>query len=210
MNLSRGQSVGLASALAEEYPQAVSGVEIAVCPPSVYLDAVGQARADSAVQLGAQNMYHQSNGAFTGELSAEMLNDVGCRYVILGHSERRAIYGESDEVINAKLKKAREANLKPIFCIGETLAEREAGKLEEVLGRQVTVGLDPLQIREIRALISELGKEHGIILSTHILPEVQQLADVVGIVNGIDVDVWNPATDPLIPATFTAKRPSRS
>ena len=93
------------------------------------------------VALSAQNVSEQDEGAFTGEVATSMLNELGVQYVILGHSERRSIYGESDEFINAKVLKSLAADLRPIFCIGETLEEREGGKLEEVLRRQVSGGL---------------------------------------------------------------------
>ena len=120
--------------------------EIVVAPPFVSLAKAAELLGGPKVpvQLAAQNGSQQDAGAFTGEVTMVMLKEFYIHYVILGHSERRSIYGESDEIINAKLKKAREANVKPIFCIGETLAEREAGKLEEVLGRQITKGLEGL------------------------------------------------------------------
>ena len=125
MTQNRASSVALAAGLAKA-TEAVDGVDVAVCPPSCYLDAVAAALAGSKVGMGAQNMYHQPDGAFTGELSAAMLLDVGCQYVILGHSERRHILGETDEEINKKVKVALEAGLTPIVCVGETLPEREA------------------------------------------------------------------------------------
>jgi len=103
----------------------------------------------TSVALAAQNCSQFDAGAYTGEVSAMMLREFYVHYVILGHSERRAIYGETDDIINAKMKKAREVNLKPIFCIGETLEEREGGKLEEVLRRQVTKGLEGFSEKDL-------------------------------------------------------------
>ncbi len=131
MNLNRADAVALAAAVAKG-ADASKGIDVAVCPPSVYLDAVAGVVRGTGVGLGAQNMYHESKGAFTGELSAAMLKDVGCQYVILGHSERRHILGESDAAINLKVKAALAAGLTPILCVGETLAEREAGKTQQV------------------------------------------------------------------------------
>ena len=116
----------------------VTTAEMAVCPPYVYIPQVASTLAGTPVTYGAQDVSDQESGAYTGEVSVLMLRELHVHHVILGHSERRSIFGESDAVINAKMKKAREANLKPIFCIGETLAEREAGKLEAVLRTQVT------------------------------------------------------------------------
>lgn len=130
--------------------------EIVIAPPFVSLaklaDLLHTATAVQnahAIQIAAQNCSEYDSGAYTGEISVLMLREFFVHYVILGHSERRSIFGETDATINAKMKKAREANLKPIFCIGETLAEREAGKLEEVLSRQVTLGLEGLTERDM-------------------------------------------------------------
>lgn len=111
--------------------------DVAVCVPFPYLSQAQAKLAGSAVSLGAQNMSEHGKGAFTGEVSAAMLKDFGCKYVIVGHSERRAIYGESDEVVAAKYAAAQAAGLIPILCVGETLAEREGGITEAVVGRQL-------------------------------------------------------------------------
>ena len=127
MHLTRAEAIALAEAVAqkaENFPH----VDIAVCPPFVYLEAVGRAIAGSRVALGAQNMYPESSGAFTGEISPPMLSDLGCRYVILGHSERRQWFGEKDEFINKKVHAAFKAGLRPIVCVGEQLANGRRGK----------------------------------------------------------------------------------
>ena len=111
--------------------------EIVVCPPFVYIPTVAAEIADSAITLAAQNMCDQDVGAYTGEVSGPMLKDTGCEYVVLAHSERRAMYGETDEVAASKYAAALKNNLKPIFCIGETLEEREQGITEDVVARQV-------------------------------------------------------------------------
>ncbi|MDH3343469.1 MAG: triose-phosphate isomerase [Gammaproteobacteria bacterium] len=114
-----------------------ANAEVVVCPPFVYISSVADAIGDSGIKLGAQNMCDQDAGAFTGEVSGPMLKDVGCEYVIIGHSERRAMYGETDEVTAIKYGAVLKNGLKPIFCIGETLEERESGVTEEVVGRQI-------------------------------------------------------------------------
>ena len=114
-----------------------ANAEVVVCPPFVYIPSVADAIADSGIKLGAQNMCDQDAGAFTGEVSGPMLKDVGCEYVIIGHSERRAMYGETDEVTAIKYGAVLKNGLKPIFCIGETLEEREQGITEQVVGRQI-------------------------------------------------------------------------
>jgi triosephosphate isomerase len=151
MNLDRAAAVALAEAVAAQ-AGGVEGVDLAVCPPSVYVDAVGQALAGSQVGLGAQNMYHEASGAYTGEVSAAMLLDLGCRYVILGHSERRHILGETDQQINKKVLAALAAGLIPILCVGELLEQREAGQTPEVIRTQFDgslAGVTPEQMSKV-------------------------------------------------------------
>jgi triosephosphate isomerase len=151
MHLDRAGVIALATGIAQraaEFP----GVDIAVCPPFVYLDAVATAIAGSPVALGAQNMHHATQGAFTGEVSPTMLVNLGCKYVILGHSERRAIFGESSADINKKTHAAFAAGLIPIVCVGEQLAEREANRTLEVVREQFEgslAGLSPEQIERM-------------------------------------------------------------
>lgn len=114
-----------------------SDAEVLVCPPFVYLSQVKQALEGSAIKLGAQNVSQNNNGAFTGEISLPMLDDLGCEYVILGHSERRSLYAETDELVAEKFIAAEQAGLKPILCVGETLEERESDQTLEVVGRQL-------------------------------------------------------------------------
>jgi triosephosphate isomerase len=112
-------------------------VDIVVCPPFTALESVAWVLGDGPVKIGAQNMHWESEGAFTGEISAKMLLTIGCRYVILGHSERRTLFGESNTQINKKLKAALGASLIPIVCVGEQLTEREQGRTEAVIRDQV-------------------------------------------------------------------------
>jgi triosephosphate isomerase len=145
-----------ATALARAVAQGVGSedrVSVAVCPPFPYLERVREALRGSNVALGAQNLYPEREGAFTGEVSPGMLSDVGCKYVILGHSERRHKLGETDEFINRKVLAALKAGLQVIVCVGETLAEREAGKMEEVVTSQLTGGLAQIA-REMMSRLS--------------------------------------------------------
>lgn len=130
-------------ALAEAIAAGVTDdrVRVAVCPPFPYLATVHEAIQGSRVGLGAQNLYPAKEGAFTGEVSPAMLLDVGCHYVIVGHSERRHVLGESDGFINRKVRAGLDAGLTVIFCIGETLDERQTGRIEPVLERQMHEGL---------------------------------------------------------------------
>lgn len=140
MNLLTEDSVSLGSGLSEGL-SGVSGVEVVVCPVFTSLMPVARALKGSPIALGAQNCYSRETGAFTGELSPQMLLDAGCTWVIIGHSERRRIFEESDALLNEKLLFALESGLKVMFCIGETLDEREGGTMNEVLERQVSSGM---------------------------------------------------------------------
>ncbi len=115
----------------------VSQAEVAVCPPFVYLSMVQDLLSGTAIVLGAQDVCDEDAGAFTGEVSAPMLKELGCQYVIIGHSERRNIYGESDEFTARKFAAVKRAGLKPILCVGELLEEREQGVTEQVVARQL-------------------------------------------------------------------------
>lgn len=126
--------------------------EVIVCPPFTSLNEVHSLVKDSPVKLGAQNMFFEESGAYTGEISASMLKSVGCEYVILGHSERRTIFGESDEWINKKIKKAIESGLKVIFCVGETLAQREEGETDAVVKNQIINGLQNVTSENLKTI----------------------------------------------------------
>lgn len=127
-------------------------VSVAICPPFPYLNQVAEVVRGTPVALGAQNLYPEKEGAFTGEVSPTMLVDVGCRYVILGHSERRHKLGENDAFINRKVHAALAAKLSVILCIGETLEERDAGRTESVLETQLTGSLAALKPEQIGSL----------------------------------------------------------
>lgn len=142
MNKGPSETEDFAKALLPKVQHTTFSCDIVIAPPFVSIAKAAEMFGNvSSVALAAQNCSQFDSGAYTGEVSPMMLKEFFVHYVILGHSERRSIYGETDEFINAKVLKALEVNLRPIFCIGETLEEREGGKLEEVLRRQVTVGL---------------------------------------------------------------------
>jgi len=121
---------------------AAANAEVVVCPPYVFLSTVNSSISGTDIKLAAQNMCDQDAGAFTGEVSGPMLKDIGCDYVIIGHSERRTLYGETDEVTAIKYAAVLKNNLKPIFCIGESLEEREQGITEQVVARQLDAVID--------------------------------------------------------------------
>jgi triosephosphate isomerase len=141
MNGSTAANEALVSGIVDGVPPSNS-VRLLVCPPHPYLAAVAGLVSGSRVALGAQNVSEHESGAFTGETAPSMLKDVGCQYVIVGHSERRAIYGETSEQVAAKFQAAKAAGLIPILCVGETLQEREAGATEKVIDEQLDAVLN--------------------------------------------------------------------
>ena len=139
-NWKMNKTVGEALALVEELKKDLAGeshVDVVLCPPFTALQAVAQAIKGTKIDLGAQNAHAEKSGAFTGEVSVEMLREVGCHYVILGHSERRQYFKESDELVNKKAKAVLAAGLHPIVCVGELLQQREAGQMQQVGETQV-------------------------------------------------------------------------
>lgn len=150
MNMTPSEGALFASSLAQAIKD--SSVKVLVAPPFITIPAVAEAIEGSSILLGAQNMADHENGAFTGEVSADMLKDAGVDIVILGHSERRALYGETDAIVNKKIKIALSRGLDVIMCVGETLDERECGKLEEVLARQIIDGLRGIEADAIQRI----------------------------------------------------------
>ena len=152
MNMNLHQSQKLVSEI-------VSGLgkndkaEVIVCPPFTSLSEVSSLIKDTKIKLGAQNMHFEESGAYTGEISADMLKSVGCEYVILGHSERRVIFNEPDELINKKIKTALAKELKPIFCVGELLEQRERGETMLVVSNQINRGLEGVSSEQMKNVI---------------------------------------------------------
>ena len=149
------KTVSEATVMLKELCQAPlpENVEVVVCPVFTALYPAREALAGSTVKLGAQDTYWEDQGAFTGEVSPALLQDVGCEYVIIGHSERRQYFGETDENVNKKMKAAMAGGLTPIICVGETLAEREAGETENVIVRQVKSGLTGITPQQAAGLV---------------------------------------------------------
>lgn len=146
-NWKMNKTASEAAALIEEIKaelEGVTGVEVVVCPPAIALKDAAAAVKGSAIGLGAQNVHWEANGAFTGEISAAMLKDLGVKYVIIGHSERRQYFGETNETVHKRTKAALAAGLIPLVCVGETLEERDSGQMESVVVNQIREGLADL------------------------------------------------------------------
>ena len=153
MNTDSQTSVSLAEKIASDALDiARQSVTVAVCPPFVYLQSVIKAVSSSIVAVGAQDIYFEQKGAFTGEISADMLKDIGCTYCLCGHSERRHVIGETDELVNKKVAAAINGGLLPILCVGELLAEREASQTNQVVSRQLEKGLAGLSAEKVSAV----------------------------------------------------------
>jgi triosephosphate isomerase (TIM) len=155
MNCTRAEARALAEGLVAQLGSAAAdeGPDVVVCPPFTALAAVDEGLKGSRIALGAQNMYFQEKGAFTGEISPVMLLDAGCRYVILGHSERRRQMGETSEQVNLKLKLALVHQLIPIVCVGETWPERSEGRTEQVISGQVQQSFADIEERSFERLV---------------------------------------------------------
>jgi len=153
MNKTASEAAAFVRQLKERLPALSTTVELVVAPPFTALESVRIALGPSSpIQLGAQNMFWEDRGAYTGEVSAPMLKDLGCRYVILGHSERRILFGEQGDCIQKKIRAALNHGLRPILCIGETLAERENGTTDDVLTQQLHDGLSGLTSEALAAV----------------------------------------------------------
>nr|Q31HG2.1 RecName: Full=Triosephosphate isomerase; Short=TIM; Short=TPI; AltName: Full=Triose-phosphate isomerase [Hydrogenovibrio crunogenus XCL-2] len=161
----------------------VGDVLVAVCPPAIYLDYTKNCLMAGEIALGGQNMAIEPvQGAYTGETSASMLKDVGCQYVILGHSERRAIYGETDQDIAAKVKTALDSGLTPILCVGETLEERESGQLESVISQQLDAVISEVGIDQFADVV--IAYEPVWAIGTGKTASAQQAQDVHAFIRG--------------------------
>ena len=149
MNMTQAEATGFVSTFLLELGES-RDVEVVIVPPFTAIAAVNTALENAQhVKVGAQNMHWERAGAFTGEISPAMLRDLFIRYVVLGHSERRTLFGESDEIVNRKVRAAHEAMLRPIVCVGETLEQRERGDVEKVLGTQLKGSLAGLDVNEL-------------------------------------------------------------
>ena len=152
MHMTIPEAKNLATAIVKAAAE-LSEAEIVLAPPFTALSEVKKVLEDSSVQLAAQNLFWEEKGAFTGEVSAPLLKDAGCQYVIIGHSERRQYFGETDTGVNKKIQAALRSGISPVFCIGETLAERESGKTMEIISRQIQGGLEGIGAGDFKSIV---------------------------------------------------------
>jgi triosephosphate isomerase len=188
MNLNRAAAVELAGELAEKLASA-GQVDLAVFPPFVYLSAVAEKLSGTGVAVGAQDVFYEGNGAYTGEVSTEMLSDVGATMVLCGHSERRHVIGETDERINRKLLKALGDGLRPILCVGELLAEREANETLPVVRRQVQLGLEGVSAADMAGVT--LAYEPVWAIGTGKVATTEQAQEVHAMIRGLLEDLYD-------------------
>ena len=153
MNVKPSEAAALVKGIAEATQGLGEKVEIVCCTPAIDVPAAVEAARGTAIGIGTENCHWKESGAYTGEISTGMIVDAGCRYVITGHSERRQYFGETDETVNLRTRAALAAGLTTMMCIGETLEEREAGKLVEVITRQMNVGLKDVTAADCAKLV---------------------------------------------------------
>ncbi len=193
MNTVAQSAVALAKAVAAEAAApAEHGVDVAVCPPFVYLQAVAAAVDGSAVAVGAQDVYFEQQGAFTGEVSVSMLKDVGCTYVLCGHSERRHVIGEADELVNKKVAAAVAGGLKPILCVGELKSERQDSQTEQVVSRHLKKGLAGLATEQLASVT--IAYEPVWAIGTGLTATPQQAQQVHAFIRNLLADLYDAAT----------------
>jgi len=190
MNKSIAEAAMLADGIKLELAECKE-VDVVLCPPFTALKTVGDAITDTSIKLGAQNMHWESDGAYTGEVSAGMLRDLYCHYVILGHSERRQYFGETDERVNRKVKAALAGNLLPIVCVGESREQREAGDAQDVVKQQVRQGL-----REVGEDLSRviIAYEPVWAIGTGLTATPDQAQDMHALIRGVLTEMADEST----------------
>lgn len=191
MNKSVTEAEDLAGGIKIDLAQCTE-VDVVLCPPFTALKAVSDIITGTQIRLGAQNMHWEKNGAFTGEISAELLRDIYCHFVILGHSERRTYFGETNEIVNRKAKAALANNLLPIVCVGETLEERDAGRMEKVVSEQVRQSLAELDEAAMRKTIIAYEPVWAIGTGRTATPE--QAQEVHSLIRGLLSELYNETT----------------
>ncbi|MBN1478181.1 triose-phosphate isomerase [Candidatus Sumerlaeota bacterium] len=191
MNLTRSAAADLVNALRAKL-DGVRDVEIGVCPVATVIPSIAPLLAGSAIRHGAQNVHWEDSGAFTGEISGEMLRELGCTYAIVGHSERRQYFGETDARVNQRAKAALRWDLTPIICVGETLEEREAGKTLEVVGRQIRGCLEGWSAEELKKAV--LAYEPVWAIGTGKTATPEQAQEVHAMIRGLLTELFDADT----------------
>lgn len=187
MNTNSASAVALAAGLAKEL-SSVDTVDVAVCPPFVYLQSVAAALSASNIALGSQNVYFEEKGAFTGETSCAMLKDTCCTYAIIGHSERRHVMGETDAMINKKISAAISGGLLPIFCVGELLEDRQGGTTNEVVASQIKNGLEGICAESVQAVT--VAYEPVWAIGTGLTATPEQAQEVHAMIRGLLAELY--------------------
>lgn len=189
MYKTQGEAADLAHALLPAVAQ-TAYCEVAVCPPFPSLSIIANLVKGTRLGLGAQNCHPEKEGAYTGEVSPAMLRDIGCKYCIVGHSERRKYFQETDEFINKKIKKLHEYKIIPIFCVGETLEERESGRLKQVVERQVRKGLET--VPEDQMQVTVIAYEPVWAIGTGKTASPEQAEEMHSFIRGLLGEIYSP------------------
>ena len=190
MNIGPREAADFLNTFSAKLDNLTDQADVVIAPPFVSIPAAIDAlSSNSAIAIAAQNVSENDNGAFTGETSTMMLKELFVRYVIIGHSERRTLYGESNAIINAKIKQARISNLKPIFCIGETLEEREAGKLEDVLRSQISEGLAGVEEKDMKEIV--IAYEPVWAIGTGVVATVEQAQEAHAFCRSVIAELYS-------------------
>jgi triosephosphate isomerase len=196
MNKDVHQSEELIARLKSALTFDLKGVRVIVCPPFTSLESASRWTKGTSMSLGAQNMYHEDEGAFTGEVSPKMLTSVGCEYVILGHSERRQVFGETDEGINKKVKKAIASGLVPIVCVGETLQQRENNVTTQIITTQVHGVLKDISAEQVEEVIIAYEPVWAIGTGRNASP--QQAEEVHHLIRTLLAELYTPVTAEIV------------
>lgn len=192
MNMLRGEAKALAGEVVRLL-EGVRNVDVVLAPPYTSLDVVYEITNGTNIELGAQNVFWETKGAFTGEISPYMLADIGCKWVIIGHSERRRIFGETDDVVLKRVKASLDAGLIPIVCVGETLEEKEKGSTINVIEKQIKGGLAALELNDPSQIVIAYEPIWAIGTGKNALPE--DVEHVHGIIREIIASMWGEIAD---------------
>lgn len=189
MNNNLSESVTLISELKNGLGTNNLSADVIICPPYTALETASTLLKGSQIKLGSQNIYFEESGAFTGEISASMLKSVGCEYAIVGHSERRAIFGEDNDLLNKKLKQALKNDLLPIYCVGETLGQREKGITNKIIEEQIREGLSGIVEADFRKII--IAYEPVWAIGTGKTATPQQAQDIHQFIRGLISNIYS-------------------